>query len=448
MDNDHMRTGVLPLRNSLAGAAEMMASKVPEVTIYFWIIKVLCTTVGETAADFLDVNLGFGLTGTSIVMGGLLLVALFFQFTTKKYIPGVYWLTVVLISVFGTLITDILTDSMNVPLEASTIAFSLALGVTFGVWYAKERTLSIHSIFTRIRESFYWLAILFTFALGTAAGDLMAESLGLGYLVTGVIVCAAIAAVTVAWQCGLDAVLSFWIAYILTRPLGASLGDYLTQANGGLGLGATLTSAIFLLAIFVVVLFLTVTQRDLIGVPEKMGLPAGKRLTAVWQVVAVVAALVVASGAGYLWRSRQLRSQTQVNVSPEAPLGDLSVFRQITKDTLALVQAGKLSNARSRVGDLEYAWDEAEAHLRPINEEKWTVVDDSIDDALRNLRSLRQDPRACGESLALLLKILNELDKAKPMGAKHYRIEDAGDAGTTRTRTISSLQYCAKAGNV
>ena len=157
-----------------------MLNKVPEITLYFWIIKILCTTVGETAADFLNVNLNFGLTGTSIVTGILLIVALILQFRSKKYTPWIYWLTVGLVSVFGTLVTDNLTDRIGVPLETSTIVFSVLLGITFLVWYLKEKTLSVHAIVTIRRETFYWLAILFTFALGTASGDLMAEGLALG----------------------------------------------------------------------------------------------------------------------------------------------------------------------------------------------------------------------------------------------------------------------------
>lgn len=134
-------------------AGEQLLSKVPEITLYFWTIKVLCTTVGETASDFLNFNLNFGLTVTSIVMGILLLIALFFQFRAKRYIPGIYWITVVLISIFGTLVTDNLSDTMHVPLELSTIAFSILLAITFAIWYAKEKTLSIHSIFTKQREA-------------------------------------------------------------------------------------------------------------------------------------------------------------------------------------------------------------------------------------------------------------------------------------------------------
>jgi len=199
-------------------------------------------------------------------MGILLLIALFFQFRAKQYIPTLYWLTVVLISIFGTLVTDNLTDNLGIPLEVSTTVFSFALALTFAAWFYSEKTLSIHSIFTRRREVFYWLTILFTFALGTASGDLMAEGLGRGYFNTGIIVAVVIALATIAWRFGLNPVLSFWIAYIMTRPLGASLGDFLSQPqeNGGLGLGATLTSAIFLAAILATILFLSVTKRDLI----------------------------------------------------------------------------------------------------------------------------------------------------------------------------------------
>lgn len=164
-----------------------MLNKVPEVTLYFWVIKILCTTVGETAADYMNDTLGLGLTKTTYVMGGLLVVALVFQFRLRKYVPGIYWLAVVLISIVGTLITDNLVDNYGVALETTTIAFAIALAVSFAVWYASERTLSIHTIVTTRREAFYWLAILFTFALGTAAGDLAAERLSLGFLVAAVI---------------------------------------------------------------------------------------------------------------------------------------------------------------------------------------------------------------------------------------------------------------------
>jgi uncharacterized membrane-anchored protein len=242
-----------------------MRNKVPEVTVFFWIIKVLATTVGETAADFLNSNIGLGLAGTTVVMTLVLVVALVAQFRLRRYVPGVYWLTVVLISVVGTLITDNLTDGLGVPLELSTTVFALALAVTFAVWYAVERTLSIHSIVTVRREAFYWAAILFTFALGTAVGDLVDEKFGLGYWPTAVIVGLLIGAVAASHLAfGANAVLTFWIAYILTRPLGASLGDGFAQprTDGGLGLGTTWTSLLFLVTILVVVAYLAVSKRD------------------------------------------------------------------------------------------------------------------------------------------------------------------------------------------
>ncbi|CQR54598.1 COG4705 family protein [Paenibacillus riograndensis] len=240
-------------------------NKVPQVTIFFWIIKIMATTVGETAADFLNFNLNWGLTLTTLVMTGLLLISLFFQMSATKYVPSMYWLAVVLISVVGTLITDNLVDNLGVPLETTTIFFSLALAMTFVAWYASEKMLSIHSITTKKREAFYWLAILFTFALGTAAGDLVAESLNLGYWISAVIFAALIGAVTLAhFRLKLNAVTAFWLAYILTRPLGASLGDYLSQprSEGGLQLGTTGTSIIFIAIILGLVLYLTKTKKD------------------------------------------------------------------------------------------------------------------------------------------------------------------------------------------
>jgi uncharacterized membrane-anchored protein len=182
----------------------------------------------------------------------------------------VYWLAVVLLSIVGTLITDNLTDNLEVPLETATIVFAVALALTFIAWYASEGTLSIHSITTTRREAFYWLAILFTFALGTAAGDLIAERFDVGYWKSALLFAGAIGIVTIAWRWWhLNAVAAFWMAYVLTRPLGASIGDYLSQpkADGGLGLGTTVTSAIFLAVIAVIVAYLTHSERDRIAMP-------------------------------------------------------------------------------------------------------------------------------------------------------------------------------------
>ncbi|MFD8999852.1 hypothetical protein ACFV0T_02520 [Streptomyces sp. NPDC059582] len=245
-------------------------NKVPEVTAYFWVIKVLCTTVGETAADLLADQAGLGLTGVSVLMSALLAVVLVVQFRTTAYRAGVYWLAVALISVVGTLVSDNLTDNMGVPLETSTTVFALLLAVVFVAWYRRERTLSIHSIDTTGRESFYWSAVLFTFALGTAAGDLVAERMALGYRLSAVLFALAIAAVAIAHRTlGLSAVWSFWIAYVLTRPLGASMGDYLSQptGDGGLGLGTVVTSALFLAVILGLVVHLAVTRKD-VGQPR------------------------------------------------------------------------------------------------------------------------------------------------------------------------------------
>jgi uncharacterized membrane-anchored protein len=242
-----------------------MMSKVPEVTLFFWIIKVLATTVGETAADFLSATLNLGLTNTTYIMGACLAAVLVFQFRARKYVPGIYWLAVVLISIVGTLITDNLVDNLGVSLVVSTTIFAVALAVTFTAWYASEGTLSIHSIRTPKREAFYWLAILFTFALGTAAGDLIAEHLSLGYWKSALLFAASIGIVALAhFKFGMNAIVSFWLAYILTRPLGASIGDYLAQAraDGGLGLGTVGTSAIFLATILGVVTYLAKTKKD------------------------------------------------------------------------------------------------------------------------------------------------------------------------------------------
>ncbi|MDP9109367.1 MAG: hypothetical protein M3N23_09910 [Pseudomonadota bacterium] len=232
-------------------------NKVPEVALSFWIIKIMSTTVGETGADFLAVNAGLGQGITCTIMAALLAGALFAQLRTHRYTPWIYWLTVVLISVVGTQITDLLTDGLGVSLYISTVGFAGALAATFFIWYRVEYTLSIHAITTPRRELFYWTAILFTFALGTAAGDLATEALGLGFTWGAVVFGTLIGIAYAAWRIGANAVLTFWVGYILTRPFGASLGDLLTQAKtyGGLGMGSMWTSALFLTVIVLLVAF-------------------------------------------------------------------------------------------------------------------------------------------------------------------------------------------------
>ena len=247
-------------------AGRKILNKVPEVTVYFWLIKILCTTVGETGADYVNDNLGFGLTNTTYVAAALLVVLLIAQFRLRKYVPVAYWAVVLVISVFGTLITDNLTDRFGVPLTLSTPVFAAALVVVFAVWWWTEGTLSIHTIVTRRREGFYWLAILFTFALGTAAGDLVAEKFDLGYGLSILIFGSAIALVAFShYVLRMGAVLAFWLAYILTRPLGASVGDYLTQDSskyGGLGLGSNTVTFVFIAAIVLMVGYLQLSGRD------------------------------------------------------------------------------------------------------------------------------------------------------------------------------------------
>jgi uncharacterized membrane-anchored protein len=242
-----------------------MLNKVPEVTVYFWLIKILCTTVGESFADYINETLGFGLTNTTVLFGVAFAVTLFFQFRLDRYVPAVYWLTVVLVSVFGTLVTDNLTDGHNVPLWFSTLLFSVMLAVVFSIWYARERTLSIHTIVTTPREAWYWTAVLVTFALGTAVGDWTIELTGWSPGQSVLLPLALILTILVTWKLGFTGpVLSFWIAYILTRPLGANIGDFLAsdKSEGGLALGTLGTSVAFLGAILATVIYLTATGRD------------------------------------------------------------------------------------------------------------------------------------------------------------------------------------------
>ena len=244
-----------------------MLNKVPQVTFYFWIIKVLATTVGETAADYLSTTLHLGLVNTSYAMSGAFLVALAVQLSLKKYVPAVYWTVVVLVSVVGTLISDNLVDNLGIKLQTTTIVFAGVLAAIFTAWWLCERNLSVHAINTTRRESFYWAAILFTFALGTSAGDLLAESTGIGYALAALTFAGLIALTALAYyRFKMNGVAAFWIAYVLTRPLGASMGDLLSQArtDGGLGLGTAVTSAVFLAIIVTLVAYLTVTKKDTI----------------------------------------------------------------------------------------------------------------------------------------------------------------------------------------
>ena len=251
----------------MTDAQSQFLNKVPLVTLAFWVIKILATTVGETGADFLNFNLGFGLSITSLLAAVILAGFLWLQLRQDRYVPWIYWICVVFLSIVGTLITDNLSDNFGVSLYVTTAIFAIALAATFFVWHRAEHTLSIHDITTPARERYYWLAILFTFALGTAAGDLVSEQIGLGYELSGAIFGGLILLITIGYYAKMfGSVLAFWSAYILTRPLGASAGDFLTQApkQGGLGFSTMTISAIFLVIIVVLVAYLTVSKIDAI----------------------------------------------------------------------------------------------------------------------------------------------------------------------------------------
>ncbi|WP_071675702.1 COG4705 family protein [Nioella nitratireducens] len=251
------------LRDTLAETPT--PNRVPDATPGFWIIKLTAVTMGETAADFLAVNLGLGLGATTVLMTLVLVAAMLWQFRQQRYVPAVYWTAVVMISIVGTLITDNMTDALGIPLLTSTIGFTIALAASFAIWFTSERTLSIHEVFTFRREAFYWLAILFTFALGTAVGDLISEAFGVGFAGTGVLFGLIIASLAMGYfAVGLDGLWAFWLCYIFTRPLGASFGDFLAQPSdyGGLGLGTIVTSLAFLGIIAVTVGAMTLRRRS------------------------------------------------------------------------------------------------------------------------------------------------------------------------------------------
>lgn len=395
-----------------------LLSKVPEVTFYFWIIKILCTTVGETAADFLNVNLNFGLIVTSIFMWVLLVFALISQFKTKKYTPSIYWISVMFISVFGTIVTDIMTDSIGIPLEYSTIAFTLLLAGTFFAWYRSEKTLSIHSIYTKKREMFYWLTILFTFALGTASGDLMAEWLALGYSLTGVIIAGLIVVFAIALKAGMNQILAFWMIYILTRPLGASIGDFLSQsqAHGWLGLGTTMTSAIFIAGIIAAVTYLTLTKKDVIDKietsdAEKAQLLKDENKWGLLQTVIVLTLLLIVSWVGYSYRQAVISAPantTWQTVSQGFTSTELQGFTTITQDTLTLLQNWDQVGATARIWDLEYEWDQVAGILKSKNKAQWVLLDDQIDAVLRELRSTKPNTATEQTALQKLLTLLQQ----------------------------------------
>ena len=397
-------------------------TKVPVITATFWVIKVLSTTVGETFADFLTVNVGLGPAVTDIAMLAVLAVALTIQLRKTRYTPWVYWLCVVLVSIVGTQITDFFTDTLGVSLYVSTAVFAVLLAVVFTAWYRQEGTLAITSVDTRRREVFYWAAILVTFALGTAAGDLATEALSLGFR-NGVLIFGGLIALTyLARRLGADAVVMFWIAYVLTRPLGASLGDLLTQDKslGGLGLGASLTSILFLAVIVVLV----VREQLLVnrhGVAEKGSGPLGGRRRDLGWAIGGAAAVAVL-GLVLTAVNPATTTSAATSADPSAPvgggaaahpttaLGDLGSFATIVTSVQDKVRANDLAGATTNVKDLEIAWDSAEAGLKPRDPKDWRQLDGEIDDVLTALRASNPTQAASAATLDTLAKTLDTFD--------------------------------------
>ena len=410
-----------------AGARQML-NKVPEVTLWFWVIKILCTTVGESFADWINMTLGVGLVDTAILFTIVFGIVLSVQMSLRRYVPVAYWLTVVVVSVTGTLYTDILTDQLGVPLWISTTVFSTLLAVVFATWYAREGTLSIHSIVTVPREAFYWLAVLVTFALGTAVGDWTLELTGWGPGASVLLPLGLIAVVTLVWRLGANEVLTFWLAYVLTRPLGANIGDWLATPNSekGLGLGTFLTSVVFLGAILATVVYLSISRTDVIENHEarptgQFARPERQRTLNAVLVVVAIATVALLGWADHRPHTSSLEAegsapacsgssidhqQAASRVASEFPASSVARYRTITRDTLHLVDSGDQSGAASRVTDLETAWDDDQDTLQSRDCQAWTYVDQQIDPVLAAVRASNPDKAQEEQTLHALLTTL------------------------------------------
>ncbi len=418
----------------LRPTAHRMLNKVPEVTLWFWIIKILCTTVGESFADYINMTLGVGLVPTSIIFTVAFAAILTIQMRLHRYVPAAYWLTVVVVSVTGTLYTDILTDQAAVPLWISTSVFTALLIAVFGIWWLRERTLSIHSITSTPREAFYWVAVLVTFALGTATGDWTLELTGWGPGTSILLPLTLIAIVTGLWKYGANPVLAFWLAYILTRPLGANFGDFLAlpSSEKGLGLGTFGTSLVFLAAILITVVYLTISRVDAIDddaatdaqpTNDHLDAPRQRERSALMAFVAVAAATIgllaytnsqphqsslADEGPAPTCSSNAslTAAEAQQRAAEAFPSADVQGFRTITADTLNLVKTGDQAGAASRIADLETAWDDAEARLSSSDCVVWGYVDGEIDGALMAVRASSPDQQTEVDALGTLASTL------------------------------------------
>lgn len=236
-------------------------NRVASLGLLFWIIKIASTTVGETAADYVSVNLNFGLTKTTILMGVITVLVTLWNFKQKIYFPPSYWALIVMMSIEGTLITDMLVEKFSVSLLTLDVIFSIAMGLLFYFWNKKEHSLSIHSINNDIRERFYWIIVLTTFALGTGIGDTVSEYLKVGYFYSLIIFGSIFILASILYFYKIiSSVLAFWMAFIVTRPIGASLGDLLIQTpkDGGLGISVATINIIFFIVIIVSISYLTI----------------------------------------------------------------------------------------------------------------------------------------------------------------------------------------------
>ena len=382
-----------------------MLSKVPEVTLWFWIIKILCTTVGESFADYINTTLGFGLTDTTLLFTAVFAVVLTVQIRTKRYIPFPYWLTVVVVSVTGTLYTDMLTDQQHVPLWLSSAVFCALLALVFGIWWLRERTLSIHSITTFPREAFYWLTVLVTFALGTATGDWTLELTNWTPAQSVLLPLGLIASITALWRFGANPVLSFWLAYILTRPLGANIGDWLASPKAavnpgdpvGLGLGTFTTSLIFLGAILATVIYLTISRSD---VAETYEMTHETPITADAhrERIALGAFGVIAAGTVTLmiWAHNQPhatcdptgQSETMPACSTEALTGSqttaaVAKYEQFAQTAIAQDRAGTAAASHDTVQKMRDDWDADATSLQAVDNATWTLLDNQMDAVLK-----------------------------------------------------------------
>jgi uncharacterized membrane-anchored protein len=250
-------------RSRTAFFAEPVAAKVPEITFMFWVVKILTTAGGEATSDYLALDLGSRLLAGGIE-AGILLIGLVWQFRTRRYSAAAYWFLAYGIAIFGTGVSDAL--HLFVPYAGTTLLWAVVLAAVFWLWHRSEGTLSIHSILTRRRESFYWTVVFATFALGTALGDYTATALGLGYLASGILFTVVIAIPAVAWfGFRLNAVVAFWFAYVVTRPLGASFADYFSKPHSlsGANFGDGPTALVVTIVVAVLVAYLCVARNDI-----------------------------------------------------------------------------------------------------------------------------------------------------------------------------------------